>query len=161
MCQHPLTQKRTLFLPPFAHSVSESKHVSLSQHIPSLVRRTFPTLTHKRGTRTYFSIPRDAALLCVPQPPVGRVGRACSRAHLIPPCDLPATACNTTTWTRRPSRPSETPRVEAVLISTSTARRMDEYATLATVQYRADSLINNTRARTVVRWSLRLVPFII
>ena len=73
-CQRPLTRKRT---PPPCTCVRKRTR-SLSEHIPCLALHIFPSL---------FPHPRDAALHRAPRgprsrPPVGRVGRACSRAHL-------------------------------------------------------------------------------
>ena len=81
-CQRPLTHLRTL--PPFlarASLASISEHISYLGPSPSLP----PSLLH----RLPHSHPRDAALDRAPRrprsrPPVGRVGRACSRAHLTP-----------------------------------------------------------------------------
>ena len=88
------------------------EHFSLPLHVPIRVRKgtfvPFPTHSFLAPFRTHFfvpqnflhslanahtplphSYPRDAALNRAPRgprprPPVGRVGRACSRAHLTP-----------------------------------------------------------------------------
>ena len=115
LCQRPLTQMRTVSLVPSLASPPPTRRVrrrtrSLSgTHFllwPALLSHT------RKRTRTLpspFPHPRDAALHCAPhgprpRPPVGRLGRACSRAHLSPPATLPVTACGTT------ASPSETPR---------------------------------------------------
>ena len=87
----PIDTKANTFAFP---SVSESEHVPFRTHIPCLARRNLPALARKR-TRThalpspFLRHPRNAALHRPPRgprprPPVGRVGRACSRAHLTP-----------------------------------------------------------------------------
>ena len=92
------TKANTSALP----SVSESEHVPFpNTHSFALARRKpfrtrSQTHTHTR-TRTPFPIsphPRNAALHRPPRgprprPPVGRVGRAFSRAHLTPPATSP------------------------------------------------------------------------
>ena len=62
---------------------------SLSEHIPCFALQNLPALAHKRTHifPSLFPHPRDAALHRAPRgprsrPPVGRLGRACARAHL-------------------------------------------------------------------------------
>ena len=87
----PIDTKANTFAFP---SVSESEHVPFRTHVPCFgpqkpFRSRSQTHTHTH-TRTPFPIsphPRNAALHRPPRgprprPPVGRVGRACSRAHL-------------------------------------------------------------------------------
>ena len=86
----PIDTKANTFAFP---SVSESEHVPFRTHVPCFGPQNLSAVARKRTrTRTPFPIsphPRNAALHRPPRgprprPPVGRVGRACSRAHLTP-----------------------------------------------------------------------------
>jgi hypothetical protein len=89
-CQRPLTQKRT---PLLSLPCQKANTFPFRTHIPSLARRNLSALarkrTHAHAHPSLFPHPRDAALHRAPRgprsrPPVGRLGRACSRAHLSP-----------------------------------------------------------------------------
>ena len=84
------------------HSSSESEHVPFlvpSGAFPSLVLPEPSSALRHRHTHEPPFLPspstHDVALNCAlrgprPRPPVGRVGRACSRAHLTPPATSPS-----------------------------------------------------------------------
>ena len=120
-CQRPLTRKRTPPAPP----ASESEHV----HFPNtflawLCRTSLLSLTNAHTSSLPYSL-IHAMLPSI----VRRVDRghvllsdgwvARAPAPISAPCDLSATAWSTTTWTTRPSRPSETPRAAASILHSS------------------------------------------